>query len=203
MIVYGTRAVLQKTEYIYDACPNCRAANSVLINVYQRYAHVFWIPFFPIGKTGISACKGCSQVLKLNQMPESLKLNYENIKSNTRIPVWTFIGVFLIGAGIIAGVVSENQKAEKVGKLLLAPKKNDVFQIKLKDDQYTLYKVQKVERDTVYFVANKFVTDQESGISELTDKGDQAFDESTTYGISIPKLVEMNNSDKIVDIDRK
>ena len=199
MIVYGTRAVLQKTEYIYDPCPNCRAANSIQMNVYQRYAHVFWIPFFPIGKTGVSVCESCKQVLQLKQMPESLKPAYDGVKSNTRIPIWTFIGAFLIAGGIVAGVISENQKAEKVSKLILAPKKNDIFEIKLKDDQYTLYKVQKVERDTVYFVANKFVSDQESGISNLATKD---YDETTTYGVSIRKLVAMNKNNEILDIDR-
>ena len=200
MIVYGTRAVRQKTEYIYDPCPNCRAANSIQMNVYQRYAHVFWIPFFPIGKTGVSVCESCRQVLQLKQMPESLRPAYENVKSNTRIPIWTFIGAFLIAGGIVAGVISENQKAEKVGKLILAPKMDDVFEIKLKDEQFTLYKVTKVERDTVYFIINKYVTNQESDLDNLETKG---YDESTTYGISIPKLVAMNKADKILDIERK
>jgi len=199
MIVYGTRAVLQKTEYIYDACPSCRATNSVQMNVYQRYAHVFWIPFFPIGKTGVSVCESCRQVLQVKQMPESLKPAYENVKSNTRIPAWTFIGVFLIAAGIVATIISENQKAEKVGKLIIAPKINDVFEIKLKDEEFTLYKVAKVAHDTVYFVANKYTIDQESHLDDLKTKG---YDESSTYGISIRKLVAMNKNDEILDIDR-
>jgi len=199
MIVYGTRASLQKSEYIYEACPNCQKTNSVQINVYQRYAHIFWIPFFPIGKTGISVCSDCRQVLKLDQMPEALKLSYQNIKSNTRIPVWTFIGVFLIAAGIVALTINENQKAERVGKYILAPKKNDIFEIKLKDDEFTLYKVEKVERDTVYFFANKYTTNQQTGLDDLAIK---PFDESTTYGVSIIKLKEMNKNDEIIDIDR-
>lgn len=199
MIVYGTRAVHQKTEHIFEPCPNCRTANSIQMNIYQRYAHVFWIPFFPIGKTGVSVCESCRQVLQLKQMPESLKPAYDNAKSNTRIPVWTFIGVFLIAAGIVAGVISEKQTAEKVGKLILAPKVNDVFEIKLKDEEFTLYKVTKVAHDTVYFVANKYTTNQESGLTDLRTKG---YDESSTYGVSIKKLAAMNKNNKILDIDR-
>lgn len=199
MIVYGTRAVHQKTELLYDPCPNCRATSSIQMNIYQRYAHVFWIPFFPIGKTGVSVCESCRQVLQLKQMPESLKPAYDSVKSNTRIPVWTFIGVFLIAGGIVAGVISEKQTAEKVSKLIMAPKQNDVFQIKLKDEQYTLYKVTKVQHDTVYFVANKYTIDQESHIEDLATKG---YDESTTYGIPIKKLVAMNKNDEILDIER-
>jgi len=200
MIIYGTKATLLKAEFIFDPCPNCRTANSVQINVYQRYAHIFWIPFFPIGKTGISVCNDCRQVLKLDQMPPSLKSSYDNIKAHTRIPVWTFAGIFLVAMGIIAIIISEKQKDEKVSKFILSPKKDDVFEIKLKDNEYTLYKVQRLEKDTVYFYANKYQTNQETGLSDLADK---EYDTGMSYGLSKSELIKMNKNDEIIDIDRK
>ncbi len=200
MIIYGTKATLCKSEYIFEPCPNCRTANSMQMSVFQRYAHVFWIPFFPIGKTGVSVCSNCRQVLKLDQMPPSLRLSYDNIKTNTRIPIWTFAGVILVAIGVIAIIVSEKQKDEKVSKLILSPKKDDVFEIKLKDNEYTLYKVQMVVGDTTYFFANKYQTNQETGLSDLSAK---EFDTSMIYGLSKSKLIEMNKNDEIIDIDRK
>jgi hypothetical protein len=203
MIVYGTRATLRKTEYIFDACPSCRATNSVQVSVYQRYAHVFWIPFFPIGKTGISVCNSCRQVLKKDQMPAALRMSYDNLKSQTKIPVWNFTGLFLIAAIIIAVTVSQKQTAEKVTKLLSSPKINDIFSVKMKDDEYTLLKVKKVEGDTVYFFPNKLETNQESDLSNLFLKGDEGFDHTMTYGLARSTLETMNKKDEIIDIDRK
>jgi hypothetical protein len=202
MIVYGTRATLQKTEYIFDPCPNCRTANSVRLSVFQRYAHVFWIPFFPIGKTGVSMCNNCRQVIKLDQMPPSLRLSYDNLKAHTKIPIWSFAGVLLISLGVIAIIISEKQTAEKVSKFIVSPKKDDIYEIKLKDSEYTLYKVQKVEKDTVYFFANKYQTDLETGLSGLADSGAKAFDTDITYGLSKSMLADMNKKDEIIDIDR-
>ncbi len=200
MIIYGTRSTLLKTEYLFEPCPNCNTANSVQMNVFQQYAHIFWIPIFPIRKTGVSVCTNCRQVLKEKQMPASLKLSYQNLKSDTKIPIWHFTGIFLVFLVVIAVVISDKQTSDKVSKLIMSPKKDDVFQIKLKDDVYTLYKVKKVEGDTVYFFANKYQTSEESGLSGLSDK---EFDTAETYGLSKSELNNMNKNDEIIDIERK
>jgi hypothetical protein len=66
------------------------------MHVFQRYAHIFWIPFFPIGKTGASQCGHCKQVLKEKEMPSSLKMAFDDVKSRTKTPYWTFAGVAII-----------------------------------------------------------------------------------------------------------
>jgi hypothetical protein len=203
MIVYGTRTTRQKTESLFEPCPNCRTTNSLQLSVFQKYAHVFWIPLFPLKKIGISVCSNCRQVLKQDQMPASLRLSYDNLKAQTKIPIWNFTGIFLIIAGIIAIVISQKQTAEKVGKYILHPKKDDIFEIKIKDDAFTLYKVEKVVQDSVYFFANKYQTDQESGLGDLANKGDKGFDTDSVYILSKTTLIDMNKKDEIIDIDRK
>jgi len=199
MIVYGTRAPLQKTEHIYESCPNCGKTNTLLMSVYQRYAHIFWIPVFPAGKTGISLCQNCGQQLKLKQMPDTLRLSYENVKAQTRVPLWTFSGAALLAILITWVVIHGQQQAERVSKLVLAPKANDVFHVKLKENEYVLYKVLKVERDSVFFIASKYQTNQESDLDNVAVKG---YDDSTSYGISKAKLASMQKNDEILDIER-
>ncbi|MDB5147388.1 MAG: hypothetical protein JWQ57_1408 [Mucilaginibacter sp.] len=202
MIVYGIKAKLLKAEIISGNCPNCNTANSVQMNVFQRWAHIFWIPFFPIGKTGVSQCLNCKQVLKLKEMPASLKLSYDNVKAQTTIPVWTFAGCFLIVIGSVFFYVSEKQKAKKVNEWVLSPQKNDVFHIKLKNDHYTLYKVNKVSGDSVYLALNKYEADREDGLDDIAAKGDTAF-ESAQEGVAKPILVQMAKEGAILDIERK
>ncbi len=199
MIVYGRRATALKTQVLFEPCPNCRTTNSVQITVYQRYAHIFWIPMFPIGKTGVSVCANCRQVLKLADMTPDLHLAYDHIKSSTRIPIWHFSGLALIVVAIIAVSISEKNKAEKVSKLILNPQKGDIFELKIKDTIYTLYKVLKVEKDTVFFAANKYQTDQETGLDDLQKK---PFDTDSVYGVPKTALIEMNRKEEIIDIDR-
>jgi len=202
MIIYGTKAKLLKAEITSDICPNCNTTNSIQMNVFQRWAHIFWIPFFPIGKTGVSQCLHCRQVLKLKEMPASLKLSYDNIKSQTTIPVWTFAGCFLIVIGSIFFYISEKQKAKKVNQWVLSPQKNDIFHIKLKNDHYTLYRVNKVSGDSVYLALNKYESDREDGLDDIAAKGDTAYD-NAQQGIAKPFLVEMAKEGAILDIERK
>ena len=199
MIVYGRRATALTTQQLFEPCPNCKATNSLHITVYQRYAHVFWIPMFPIGKTGVSVCGSCNQVLKLKEMPPELRLAYDNIKAQTKTPIWHFAGTGLLIAGIIALSIHSKNKTEQVDKMVLNPKAGDIFEIKVKDNVYTLYKVQKVEKDTVFFVANQYQTDDASGLDDLKKK---PFATDSVYGVPKIALVEMNKKDEIVDIDR-
>ncbi len=200
MIVYGRRATTLKTQVLFDPCPNCKSTNSVHLTIYGRYAHIFWIPMFPIGKTGVSVCSNCRQVLKSKDMPPDLRLAYDNMKSGTKPPFWHFSGLALIALIIIAVNISDKQKGEKVGQWILAPKAGDIYELKVDDTTYTLYKVEAIEADTVFFTANEFQSSDETGLSSLYSK---PFDSSMTYGISRKALIKMHSKDEIVDITRK
>jgi hypothetical protein len=200
MIVYGTRATLVKSEYLFESCANCHTANSMQMSVFQRYAHVFWVPLFPIGKTGVSVCSNCRQVLNLQQMPPSLKMSYDNLKTGTKIPIWHFVGTFGIICIVIALFISDKQKGEKISKYILAPKKGDILEVKVKDSVYTLYKVNEIAGDTVFFYANKYQTNMEDDLSNLFLK---EFATDSVYGISKANLADMNKKGEIIDIDRQ
>jgi len=48
MIIYGFKGTHLCTEALPGAaCPACLAPNSLHTSLYSRYAHVYWIPFFP------------------------------------------------------------------------------------------------------------------------------------------------------------
>jgi hypothetical protein len=200
MIVYGTRATLLKSEYFFEPCPNCKATNSVQISIFGRYAHIFWIPFFPIGKKGVSVCSNCKQVLKDKDMPDSLKLSYDNLKAHTKTPVWNFSGLGIVALVAIGLTISENHKNDKIGRYLAAPKKGDVFQLKFNDTVYTLYQVAKVDPDTVFFFSGKYQTNTETGLDDLEAKG---FDTDSVEGVSKGALAAMHKKDDIIDIVRK
>lgn len=199
MIIYGMRSSLQKTELIADNCPNCNTSNSVQMNVFQQYAHIFWIPVFPVGKTGVSQCMHCRQILKLKEMPASIKLGYENLQTHVKIPAWTFSGLLLIALAVIGFSIADKQKASKVSHMMTSLKKNDILEVKIRDNEYTLFKVDHVDGNLVYVAINKFQTNMESGISDLKDK---EFDNSVIKEFPVAQLLQ-NNNFEIIDIDRK
>jgi hypothetical protein len=101
MILYGTKSTKLLVEPIGNQCANCFTIHTMDLYIIQNYAHVFYIPMFPVGKTGISQCNHCRQVLKLKHMPESLKGTYEKVKKQTHAPMWTWAGATVILAIII------------------------------------------------------------------------------------------------------
>jgi len=202
MIIYGWKSKQLAKEIIIDKCSNCGAQNSIEFYIFQKYAHVFWIPFFPIGKTAVSQCDSCKQILKLNEMPPSLKAEYANLKSRSKTPIWTFSGLAIIAVIITASIINSQKRDEKNSKLILAPQSGDIFEIKTADNQYTLYKAQSVLSNTVFIRANQYETNNESGLTDIKNKGDNAYSDDV-IPLSNAVLKTMLEKGEILDIDRK
>jgi hypothetical protein len=202
MIIYGSKTKQLAKEVLIDKCPNCGTQSSVELYVFQKYAHVFWIPFFPIGKTAVSQCDHCKQVLKLKEMPASLTTSYENLKAQAKTPIWTFSGLALFTVLIIVGILNDKKNDEKNARLVLAPQSGDIFEIKTKDNQYTLYKVENIEGDTAFIRVNQYESNKASGLADLKGKGESAYSEDV-YGFSKTELKVMLEKGEILDIQRK
>jgi hypothetical protein len=107
MIIFGIRSSLLLQFLIASKCVHCNNAETVHIFVFQKYFHVFWIPFFPIGQRTVSQCTFCKQVLETNQMPESYHEALIDVKQQTKTPWWAFIGVGVIGLLFIVSLFSK------------------------------------------------------------------------------------------------
>ncbi len=87
--------------------------------VFQKYVHLFWIPFILIGKTAVSQCSHCKLVLKLKEMTPALKVIYEQAKSKNKMPIWTYSGLLLLALAITIGVIDNSKKDAKNAVLIL------------------------------------------------------------------------------------
>lgn len=199
MIIYGTRAKALSTEQVVDACPNCNSRNTVHISVLQQWAHIFWIPIFPIGKTGVSQCTHCKQVLKLKEMPAGLRLSYDNIKAQTKTPVWTFAGLVLIAVAAVAITLIQQQKSQRVTQMIPSLKKGDIIHLRLSDTTFTVEKVSRVKGDTVFLLYSKYQIDRFMDISDLESKEFETQEEAVT----VADLKAQDKKDEIIDIKRE
>ena len=197
-ITYGTNAKQLAKEPETGKCPNCGSQNSIDMYVFQKYGHVFWIPFAPMTKTGVSECTSCKQKLELFQMPDLLKTKYEEIKAKTKAPVWTFSGLVLLGLLIIAGTLGAINDNQKNIQFILQPKAGDIYEMVTENSQYTLLKVARVQGDSVFVYINEYETDKQKGLYQLRDKpfspGEIAFTKQT--------LRLMLKEGKILDVER-
>ncbi len=170
MLIYGWKSTPIGSEDLGSKCSHCGTMLSVQVFVFQKYAHVFWIPAFPIGKTGGSHCSHCKQTLKPKEMPQDVKLSYDNLRARSKAPVWTFSGLAIFALLVTWGIFASRQSAAANAKMILAPQPGDVYEVKQGPSSFTLYKVSRVEGDSVYILHNMYESNKRSGLSGLLNK---------------------------------
>ncbi len=202
MIIYGSKSTLITTALVPESCSSCGTHNSVEMAVFQKYGHVFWIPFIPTGKTGVTQCAHCKQVLEKKEFSSSLNLFYQNLKATSKTPLWTFTGLALLLGLIIWGRINGEQVAEERATFISAPQKGDIYEIKTNDGAYTLYKVASLKGDTVFMLASQFVTNKHKGLNDLKSKGVESF-LPIPSPITKSELKNMLEKGEIIGVDRK
>ena len=202
MIIYGTGKKKLLSETVMEKCQNCGNQFCVDVIIYQKWFHVFWVPILPNGKTGVSQCSKCKQVLAPNQMSSSIKMTYDHLLKQAMAPIWTYSGITLIVVLIAFFTITDFMNDAKNKKLVLAPQKGDIFKVKTADNLYTLYKVEKVEGDSVFILINNYETNKSTGLNDLKRKGEDAYS-PVIFSFSKKDLEEMYKKGEILDIERK
>jgi hypothetical protein len=198
MIIYGSAGKEIASGKIRAACTNCQEPNTINMFIVQRYAHVYWIPLFPAEKKAVSECTSCNHVLEKKQFPERYKSEYEDLKSNSKTPIWMFTGLGIIAVIIAAVFITSALDDTENAELVLSPQKGDLYEIKLSDKEYTLYRVDKVEGNAVYVFENEYAVDQAEGVRDLLLK--PFYKESAP--IMKTDLKAMLEKGEIMDIER-
>lgn len=199
MIIYGTRSKELAHQTIAGPCPNCGTPNHTEMHVFQRYAHLFWIPFVALNKTGVSQCNHCKQALRTKEMPPALKSEYETLKAQTKTPLWMFTGVALLAVLIASIVVDENKKSAATAEYIKHVQPNDLLETKV-EEGYTYLKVVAVKGDTVYVKGNKEAVSLESGLHKL-GTGESSFSDEG-FSTTQQAIVEQYNKKEILAVVR-
>lgn len=202
MIIYGSKATLIANENIDNKCSHCDTKKSIQMSVFQKYAHIFWIPFFPIGKTAATQCTHCKQELVKKEFDGGLKEKYHRIKSNSRTPIWTFLGIGIVAILIVYSVSISKVRYARNTQFITSPEKGDIHKVKSGLKQYTLFKVNEVANDTVYLLLNQYETNKRTGLLDLEKMGDEAYDEDV-LPILKSELKNMFETGDIIDVVRQ
>lgn len=112
MIVFGGRASnIGNFDIPNSTCSYCEEGDTQRVSVFGKYAHVFWIPMFPIGKKAVAECTHCKRTIEQKEFSPELKSMYKENKHKAKRPLWHWLGLGLFGALIalvsIIGVTAE------------------------------------------------------------------------------------------------
>lgn len=200
MIVYGSRSTHLKSEQLRNAvCPNCETRGQMTASVYGRHAHVFWIPFFPMGNTGVLECQHCHKGYKPKELDEKAKMEYQNFRRTVKTPLWKFAGLGIVALLIGAGIYSDKMTEGKVSELVANPAMFDKYTFKTETNYYSTFKVVEVFKDSIYVNYNDYETDKKSGLRDIDVEKNYAKD---IYVLTNTDLEDLHNAGKIEDIER-
>lgn len=140
MIIYGSRAShLRSIQLDTETCPHCNQQGTIILSTYTRYAHVFWIPLFSLGRFSVSQCTHCKQTMEFKQMPAQIgAYHYKNL-AQTRLPLWQFVGLAIIGIAIAFGVYNSKKDKEEQAQYVQTPMAGDVYELKTETGAYTTF----------------------------------------------------------------
>lgn len=98
MIIYGTKGTLLNSIRTKPTpCRHCNEQRPHTMSIYGKYFYIYWIPFFPFSKKGISECNHCKVSYDYDEMNEPLQRAFDNLKADTKSPLKHWIGLLIIG----------------------------------------------------------------------------------------------------------
>lgn len=201
MIFYGSRASNIRNGQIINAdCPHCEKNTSMIYSVFGKYAHIYWIPLFPMSKLTFAECNSCKHTFEYKDLPEAIKTKFKRIKeqSPVRYPVWMFSGLFIISGLICFGFYESYKTDLETADYVKNPKVGDVYYMKLTNNHYTTSRVDKVTRTEVYVTNNDYEIDLESGMDELNEAKNYTKLKDTVEVLGIQELYKQKVITEIV-----
>ncbi|TLX72800.1 hypothetical protein E9993_16800 [Labilibacter sediminis] len=201
MIIYGWKSShIRTTKQPHLTCPDCQEKGGIISSIYGRYVHIFWIPLIPLGKTGGTQCNACGKTFKAKEMPEDIKREYKEFKSNTAMPVWHLSGMVIIALIVGFAMISEKLEAQDELEYINNPLAGDVYEYEAGTNEFSTLKVIEVNEDSVFFVNNNYAFSTKSGIEKIDV--DSCYDKDI-YVMSKLELKGMFDDGTIFDINRK
>ena len=201
MIFYGTKASTIKNGQIINVdCPHCETNTSMTYSIFGKYAHIYWIPFFPTSKVTVAECNNCKRTFDYKELPQSIqtKLDREKEKDTVKTPIWMFSGLFIIAILVAIGYYMSGETDKKEAAYLKNPKVGDVYRFESNKGFYSTMKVESVLKDSVHVFVNDMETNKTSGISDI----DKPENYKELYGYSKEEIRKMYKDKEIYAIDR-
>lgn len=94
-IIYGEQSSRLRSQNLQVTCPNCKQAGTTKLTVIVKYAHVFFVPFFPKGKIGLTKCRACGKEDDIDNMtlPYEFRKEFAEVSKRHKTPLWTYLGL--------------------------------------------------------------------------------------------------------------
>jgi len=197
---FGTYHSCIRTEPMSEACPACKASNSLSLKLMQDIFFFFLIPFFPSGKTVTSICTNCKQELPYRMLQGSVQERANELLQEVKAPIWAYSGLFFILASLIFGSFLVRHDYEKTAQYIHHPQRGDIYSMQTAEG-YEVYKLKDVHADSIFLQANLHVSSSEKGLRNIKENNSEAY-VGEMIVLSKDQLLAMLNNKTLLQVDR-
>jgi hypothetical protein len=207
IFIFGTReSHLRTIPTPGHACPACANNEALSLLFFSRYAHLFFVPLFPVSRRMQVVCANCRQSGSESAIPASLLPSAKHLQKQTGRPWWQFIGLMLVGAAVaffaVAALTAKpkaEQDKEELARLR-QPQVGDVYVLNTADKgNVLLLRVQKVVPDSVYVSPSKAA---EGSFKAYQHSHDANNYQPNQYALPLSSLVNMHQQGELYDVLR-
>ncbi|AXO80165.1 hypothetical protein DZC78_07080 [Olleya aquimaris] len=201
MIFYGRKATTIKEGRLVNVnCPNCEEGRTMRYSIFGKYAYLYWIPMFPLGKENILECTNCHKTFDLKSLPNSIKEKFNIEKADAKYPIWYFSGLAVLVLLISFAVYTSKKDDENDKRYIKEPMIGDVYSVETSQSgYYSTMKVNKVTKDSIFVIYNDVLIDRKSKVYKI----DKAKNYTTeTDGYTRSEIQSLFDKQTIYEVDR-
>lgn len=208
MIYFGTNAKSRESLKLAGLdCPNC-GHQSLYTTLYHKYLHIWFIPFFPLGKIAEVKCTACYRMWEEPEMNGVMTGSVEEVKQETATPKYLFSGLYLAGIVLIAVMYSGWKSDKDTAEYITDPHRQDLYVMRSElDAEYPniIMKVMNVNGDSVEMMMGRYGYSTPGNAARAVSDGDLQEPGYFMEGgaLSREELLELYDLQKIVRIIRE
>ena len=155
MFIFGSKSRVIRSTPVNTTCVHCNQTEHTL-HVWQKYAHLFWMPMFPLSKSVEIACDHCKCVTEQADIPKDSWPLIKEEKRAAQTSARTFAGWIPI-ALIAATHQYATFSAEKDSKIFRAnPAAHDIAVVKTEENEFQLIKLHTVSNDKIQLKIGRY-----------------------------------------------
>lgn len=187
MIFFGTSSsTIKNGKLNFVKCPHCENEVTMNYTVFGRYAHLYWIPFFPVGKEIILESSHCRSTYKLKDLDQKTKDRFQQEieKYPAKTPVFHFSAAITLALVVGFAFYMTNKKDDETLEYAKNPKVGDVYHYETPElkDHFSTLKITKITKDSIFVMLNRMEIDSKSSIDKILDEDNYVYPAAYSKG---------------------
>jgi hypothetical protein len=197
IVLIGTNEKKIKTGSISHVnCPNCKSLNSFDYNIYSIYTSLTLVPLFPVDKRVEIICSSCKVLIDKNDLSDQDLNKFATGNENLRNPIVLYSGIIIGIIAILYFLVGYFEISKKNNNYFKHPKINDIYVIKDSKGYYSALEIVKLEKESIFFLKNKYQFYSIPESDEISEKND--FDTELIFSKNYIDNLNKENSIKLI-----